>query len=360
MSHELDAATELDGGDPADLAERYRQLRDRHPHLRVLGGCCGTNHHHIDAIAAACVTECGHDRRPPADAPRRRSGHRLRRGAAARTPARWSSSTACRPTAPAGPCHRAHQPLAQLRPRLPGPRTIGPHPGRYRLDDYVDDADRLLHMIGQPAVVVGHSLGAIVAAALAQDRHPLVAAVFLEDLPLYVVEPGVFAGSGLARGFAAARPHRTACAERAPVETYRDLLAASPHPAGDHLGDHLHDDARSRAGGSPGPTLRPSPPCSTGPRSPPTTPTARCAALVVRADPAYDAAFRPDDEHRLHRTSPHVEVVAMPGAGHNIRGDRATRRPLPRRAHRLPHPPTGHDPGAPTDDHPPHPSPNTS
>jgi len=53
---ELDAATELDGGYPADLAEQYRRLRDRHPHLRVLGGCCGTNHHHIDAIAAACVT----------------------------------------------------------------------------------------------------------------------------------------------------------------------------------------------------------------------------------------------------------------------------------------------------------------
>jgi S-methylmethionine-dependent homocysteine/selenocysteine methylase len=57
MSHaELDVATELDGGDPADLAVQYRRLRDRHPHLRVLGGCCGTNHHHIDAIAGACVT----------------------------------------------------------------------------------------------------------------------------------------------------------------------------------------------------------------------------------------------------------------------------------------------------------------
>jgi hypothetical protein len=45
----------------------------------------------------------------------------------------------------------------------------------------------------------------------------------------------------------------------------------------------------------------------------------------VRADPAYDAAFHPDDEARLHRTSPHIGVVPMPGAGHNIRGDRATR-----------------------------------
>jgi S-methylmethionine-dependent homocysteine/selenocysteine methylase len=57
MSHaELDAATALDGGDPADLAERYHELRLRHPHLRVLGGCCGTNHRHLDAIASACVT----------------------------------------------------------------------------------------------------------------------------------------------------------------------------------------------------------------------------------------------------------------------------------------------------------------
>ena len=48
-------------------------------------------------------------------------------------------------------------------------------------------------------------------------------------------------------------------------------------------------------------------------------------ALVVLADPAYDAAFGPDDESRLHTTSPHVDVVPMSGAGHNIRGDRATR-----------------------------------
>ena len=202
-------------------------------------------------------------------------------------------------------------------------------PGRYRLDDYVDDADRLLQTIGEPAVVVGHSLGAIVAAALAQDRHPLVAAVFLEDPPLYVVEPGVFAGSGLARGFAVLRDHIARLqAERAPVDTYRDLLAASPHPAGDRLGDHLHDDALwSRAG-----SLAQTDPDAisavldgtTFAAYDPDRPLHR-PALIVRADPAYDAAFQPDDEHRLHRTSPHVEVVPMPGAGHNIRGDRATR-----------------------------------
>jgi pimeloyl-ACP methyl ester carboxylesterase len=126
-------------------------------------------------------------------------------------------------------------------------------PGRYRLEDYVDDADRLLEVIGEPAVVVGHSLGSIVAASLAQDRHPLVAAVFLEDPPLYLVEPGVFADSALARGFAVLRDHiQRLQHDGAPVETYRDLLAASPHPGGGRLGDHLHDDALwSRAGARP-------------------------------------------------------------------------------------------------------------
>jgi S-methylmethionine-dependent homocysteine/selenocysteine methylase len=56
MSHaELDEAEELDGGDPAELAKDYRALREALPHLTVLGGCCGTNHHHISAISAECV-----------------------------------------------------------------------------------------------------------------------------------------------------------------------------------------------------------------------------------------------------------------------------------------------------------------
>jgi homocysteine S-methyltransferase len=50
---ELDAATELDAGDPQDLGERYRRLRTPLPKLNVLGGCCGTDHRHVAAICAA-------------------------------------------------------------------------------------------------------------------------------------------------------------------------------------------------------------------------------------------------------------------------------------------------------------------
>lgn len=56
LSHaELDEATELHAGDPADLGRRYRELRDRFPGLRVLGGCCGTDHRHVEAMRDACL-----------------------------------------------------------------------------------------------------------------------------------------------------------------------------------------------------------------------------------------------------------------------------------------------------------------
>jgi S-methylmethionine-dependent homocysteine/selenocysteine methylase len=50
---ELDEATELDMGDPATLADDVVALRGRGVTLTVFGGCCGTDHRHIDALAAA-------------------------------------------------------------------------------------------------------------------------------------------------------------------------------------------------------------------------------------------------------------------------------------------------------------------
>ena len=64
MSHaELDAATELDSGDPAGLGEHYRSLRRHLSRFSIMGGCCGTDHRHIAAICEACL--------PPERKPRR-------------------------------------------------------------------------------------------------------------------------------------------------------------------------------------------------------------------------------------------------------------------------------------------------
>jgi S-methylmethionine-dependent homocysteine/selenocysteine methylase len=51
---ELDAALDLDDGDPVDLGRSYRALRMRLPRLTVLGGCCGTDHRHVEQIALSC------------------------------------------------------------------------------------------------------------------------------------------------------------------------------------------------------------------------------------------------------------------------------------------------------------------
>jgi homocysteine S-methyltransferase len=50
---EIDESDELDEGDPLELAASYRELTARLPRLSILGGCCGTDHRHIDAICAA-------------------------------------------------------------------------------------------------------------------------------------------------------------------------------------------------------------------------------------------------------------------------------------------------------------------
>lgn len=52
---ELDEAQDLDDGDPQELGRQYRALVERHPRITVLGGCCGTDHRHVAAIADACA-----------------------------------------------------------------------------------------------------------------------------------------------------------------------------------------------------------------------------------------------------------------------------------------------------------------
>src|SRR6266540_7424338 len=67
-------------------------------------------------------------------------------------------------------------------------------PGAYRVPDYAGDVVALLRGVADgPAVLVGHSLGAIVAIAVAADAPDLVRAAVVEEPPL-----GVFTDQPLA------------------------------------------------------------------------------------------------------------------------------------------------------------------
>lgn len=56
MSHaELNDAPDLDVGNPTALGQEYAALKmDKLTSLNVFGGCCGTDHRHIEQIAIAC------------------------------------------------------------------------------------------------------------------------------------------------------------------------------------------------------------------------------------------------------------------------------------------------------------------
>lgn len=57
MSHaELNEAPELDPGNPTELGQEYAALRrNKLKRLNVMGGCCGTDHRHVEQIATACL-----------------------------------------------------------------------------------------------------------------------------------------------------------------------------------------------------------------------------------------------------------------------------------------------------------------
>lgn len=51
---ELNESPDLDIGNPAELGREHAELKKRFADLNVMGGCCGTDHRHIEQIAAAC------------------------------------------------------------------------------------------------------------------------------------------------------------------------------------------------------------------------------------------------------------------------------------------------------------------
>jgi hypothetical protein len=55
---ELNESTVLDIGDVLELGGDYARLKARLRHLNVMGGCCGTDHRHVEHIASACRPLC--------------------------------------------------------------------------------------------------------------------------------------------------------------------------------------------------------------------------------------------------------------------------------------------------------------
>ena len=205
-------------------------------------------------------------------------------------------------------------------------------PGTYRLADFASDAATVLdQMTGDaPAIVVGHSLGGLTAAYLAQHHVARIDALFLEDPPLYLggrasLEATPFADAFRQRQAAVRRWQAegldgSAIAEQVAVapsmtgigtvaeESMPDAVAAN----GESLArldpsvfDPVFDGSSTRDYDADAPIDLP--------------------GLLLQSDPGMGAAFLAGHAERLAATSPSIRVVLLEGAGHRIHDSRSHR-----------------------------------
>lgn len=52
---ELNESPDLDEGNPEELGKQYRELKSILPKLTILGGCCGTDLRHVEAMCRCCL-----------------------------------------------------------------------------------------------------------------------------------------------------------------------------------------------------------------------------------------------------------------------------------------------------------------
>jgi pimeloyl-ACP methyl ester carboxylesterase len=209
--------------------------------------------------------------------------------------------------------------------------------GSYVLDSYLADTVAFLEgVVRGPSILVGHSLGGVIAHGVTQARPDLVRAALLEDPPLYVIDR---MNDGLSRedasSVAAMFPlMQNVCREmqarNAPVAEYEAMLAAVPSLSGaGTMADAIGPEgvrAMARALSQLDPEIfTPAIDGSAISGTPDTSEPLERAVTVLRADPALGPAFSAEDEGRFLQTNPHARVVMFEGASHAIHDEQPAR-----------------------------------
>jgi pimeloyl-ACP methyl ester carboxylesterase len=211
----------------------------------------------------------------------------------------------------------------------------GRTPGAYRFPDYIADATAVCEQVlGEPAVLIGHSLGGGTAAGLAQTRPELVRGVVLED-PAIMAPPAPdtaapLEGNSLLDGFRLMRESIPRLQESG--ISAADLAATmrdAPSPSGPPFGELVSDDALDAMAEAmlqlDASVLDP---VFDGSHAPVFDPERELPVpgIVIAGDPALpDTLIREADLARLAARSPHVESRVADGCGHLIHDSRQHR-----------------------------------
>lgn len=204
-----------------------------------------------------------------------------------------------------------------------------PRAGSYLVTDYIADVVRFVQEeTAAPVVVFGHSLGAMVAAAVAAELPDRVRGIILEDPPFHTMGNRI-AGSAWQAQFTGMRE---AARKGGSVEEITDALADIRLPASGggfkRLGD-LRD--RTSLAWSAECLSQLDPEVLTpviegrwldGYDFPSLLAGLRCPTLLLQADPSAGGALTDADAESLMSIVSTCQHVRFPGCGHNLHRDR--------------------------------------
>jgi pimeloyl-ACP methyl ester carboxylesterase len=204
-----------------------------------------------------------------------------------------------------------------------------PRADRYLVTDYIADAALFVREeVTGPVILFGHSLGAMVAAAVAAELPERVRGIILEDPPFHTMGTRI-AGSAWQAQFIGMR---TAARKGGSVEEITDALGDIRLPASDggfkRLGD-LRDraslawSAKCLSQLDPGVLTPVIEGCWLDGYDVTGIPSrVRCPALLLQADPAAGGALTDADAGIAVNAISSCKHVRFPGFGHNMHRDR--------------------------------------
>ena len=181
----------------------------------------------------------------------------------------------------------------------------------YDAQSYADDiAAFISEHIRRPAIVVGHSLGGVVAASLGASHPDLVTALFLEDPPFGEGNDEVRNASPVAAFFpkmiSAVKELQARNADAASFAR----LAETTHPSerADRCETLRRWDSTTMQAAIDGIVWRNFNPAAILPMP----------VTILRADPVVGAVFSPTDVPIVQAANPHADIVMVPHASHGI------------------------------------------
>ncbi|MEP7045746.1 MAG: alpha/beta hydrolase [Ilumatobacteraceae bacterium] len=195
-------------------------------------------------------------------------------------------------------------------------------PGSYSVPYYSDDVIAFIEeVVGEPVVLIGHSLGGVITHHITATRPDLVLSALCEDPPLYFCDQSLFDQSIMAGVFPVLEANmRAAQADGRPREFYESMVGDAMMPwgrAGDHMTARaLQARVDSLMLGDPDVWV----PAIHGGALSGYDPDARISKpmIILQADPTMGPALFPDHATRQHEANPEVEIRLIEGAPHGI------------------------------------------